>query len=60
MANIVRRDPFALDDLFDDLFKGFYVRPMRYPAETPEMQSIRMDVKEGDKVCCAMVIRPMH
>lgn len=49
MSNIVRREPFALDDLFDDLFKGFFVRPMRMPADMPDMQSIRMDVKEGEK-----------
>jgi HSP20 family protein len=48
MANIVRRDPFAIDDLFDDLMKGFFVRPVRYPGgETPVQ--IRMDVKEDDK-----------
>jgi HSP20 family protein len=49
MSNIVRRDPFALDDMFDDLFKGYLVRPLRYFGETPEMQMIKMDVKEGDK-----------
>lgn len=49
MSNIVRRDPFAMDELFDDLLKGYWVRPMRFPAEMPEMQSIRMDVKEDDK-----------
>ena len=49
MSNIVRRDPFAMDELFDDLLKGYWVRPMRFPTEVPEMQSIRMDVKEDDK-----------
>jgi HSP20 family protein len=49
MSNIVRRDPFAMDELFDDLLKGYWVRPMRMPMEMPEMQSIRMDVKEDDK-----------
>jgi HSP20 family protein len=49
MSNIVRRDPFAIDDMLDDLFKGYFVRPMRYSAEAPEMQMIKMDVKEGDK-----------
>ncbi|NTV95221.1 MAG: Hsp20/alpha crystallin family protein [Thiobacillus sp.] len=49
MANIARRDPFAVDDLFDDLMKGFFVRPMRYTgAEAPAVQ-IKMDVKEDDK-----------
>jgi len=49
MSDMVRRDPFAMEDLFDDLFKGYLVRPMRSTMETPAMQSIRMDVKEGDK-----------
>ncbi len=49
MANIVRRDPFAVDDLFDDLMKGFFVRPMRYQgSEAPTVQ-IKMDVKEDEK-----------
>ena len=47
MSNIVRRDPFAIDDMLDDFFKGYFVRPMRFPGEMPEMQMIRMDVKEG-------------
>ncbi|MGL1832944.1 Hsp20/alpha crystallin family protein [Rhodocyclaceae bacterium SMB388] len=41
MANIIRRDPF------DELFRGFFVRPVEYgsgvSAEAPEM---RVDVKE--------------
>lgn len=49
MSDMVRRDPFAMEDLFDDLFKGYLVRPMRSAMETPAMQSVRMDVKEGDK-----------
>lgn len=49
MSNIVRRDPFAIDDMLDDLFKGYFVRPMRYSGDMPEMQMIKMDVKEGDK-----------
>jgi HSP20 family protein len=48
MSNIVRRDPYAVDDLFDDLFKGFFARPMRFAGEQPEMQSIKMDVKEDN------------
>lgn len=51
MSNIVRRDPFAMDELFDDLMKGYWSRPMpmRWPKEMPDMQSIRMDMKEGEK-----------
>jgi HSP20 family protein len=48
MANIVRRDPFAVDDLFDDLMKGFFVRPVHYPGSDTPVQ-IKMDVKEDDK-----------
>ncbi len=42
MANIVKTDPF------DDLFRGFFVRPvdMGGPAEAPSM---RVDVKEGQE-----------
>ncbi len=49
MSNIVQRDPFAIDDMLDDLFKGYFVRPMRMSGEQSEMQMIKMDVKEGDK-----------
>jgi HSP20 family protein len=49
MSNLMRREPFAIDDLFDDMFKGFWVRPMHWPREVPEMESIRMDMEEGDK-----------
>lgn len=48
MANIARIDPF--NDLVDDLFKGFFVRPVAYgnglqPAEAPR---IRVDVAETE------------
>jgi HSP20 family protein len=49
MSNIVRREPFAIDDVLDDLFKGYWVRPMRLFGEKAETQMIKMDVKEGDK-----------
>lgn len=49
MSNLVRREPFAIDDMFEDLLKGFFVRPVRYPAEMPDMQMVKMDVKEGEK-----------
>lgn len=45
MANLTRYSP--LDEAFDDLFKGFFVRPMSFEA-APQVQ-IRMDVKEEDK-----------
>ena len=41
MANITRYDPF------DDLFKGFWMKPLPFPAET-ELK-MKIDVKEDDK-----------
>lgn len=49
MSNIVRREPFAIDEMLDDLFRGYFVRPMRLLGEQAEMQMIRMDVKENDQ-----------
>lgn len=49
MSNIVKRDPFELDEMFDNLMKGFYIRPMRLMAEMPEAQTIKMDLKETDR-----------
>ena len=51
MANVTRYDPFNLARVdpfgdLDDLFKGFFVRPMAFEGQ-PEMQ-IKMDVKEND------------
>jgi HSP20 family protein len=51
MANLTRYDPFSLArfDPFgdiDDLFKGFFVRPVLFEGQ-PQMQ-IRMDLKEDD------------
>lgn len=48
MSNVVRRDPYAIDDMLGDLFKGFFVQPMRHMGDMPEMQSIRVDMKEGE------------
>lgn len=45
MANLIRYNP--VDDAFDDLFRGFLMRPVRIEGQ-PEVQ-IRMDVKEDDK-----------
>ncbi|TCV85189.1 Hsp20/alpha crystallin family protein [Sulfurirhabdus autotrophica] len=47
MSNLVRRDPFALDDVFDDLFKGFFVRPVHFEGQ--QQVQIKTDVKEDDK-----------
>jgi HSP20 family protein len=51
MANLTRYDPFNLTRVdpfgeFDDLFKGFFVRPALLEGQ-PQMQ-IKMDVKEDD------------
>jgi HSP20 family protein len=45
MGNLVRFNP--VDDAFDDLFRGFFMRPVRMEG-APDVQ-IKMDVKEGDK-----------
>ncbi|MBU0592958.1 MAG: Hsp20/alpha crystallin family protein [Pseudomonadota bacterium] len=52
MADIIRKDPFSLSRVdpfsdLDDLFKGFFVRPMAFEGQT-QMQ-IKVDVKEDDK-----------
>lgn len=47
MANLTRYSPF--DDAFDDLLKGFFVRPVSYDDKTQPQVSIRMDVSENDK-----------
>ncbi len=48
MANLSRYTP--VDDAFDDLFRGFFMCPVRVGSmpEAPEMR-IKMDVKEDDK-----------
>jgi HSP20 family protein len=45
MANLTRFNP--VDDAFDDLFRGFFMRPVRLEGQ-PDIQ-IKMDVKEDDK-----------
>ncbi len=42
MATLTRFDPF------DDLFRGFFVRPVDFNTGTTQPPSIRMDVKEQD------------
>ena len=43
MANITRLDPL------DDLFRGFFVRPVDFNGSTQQPPTIKMDVKEqGD------------
>ncbi len=45
MANLARFNP--VDDAFDDLFRGFFMRPVRIEG-TPDLQ-MKMDVREDDK-----------
>ena len=47
MVNITRFTPF--DDTFDDLMRGFFVRPMTFEGAPAASPQIRMDVKEDDK-----------
>jgi HSP20 family protein len=42
MANVTRWDPF--EDSFDDLVKGFFLRPMRFEQQDPVR--VKVDVKE--------------
>jgi len=49
MANITRFDPF--NDLVDDLFKGFFVRPVSFEALAPlagDLPRMKVDVTEND------------
>ncbi|MDD2913770.1 MAG: Hsp20/alpha crystallin family protein [Gallionella sp.] len=45
MANILRYNP--ADDAFDDLFRGFFMRPVRFDGQQ-EVQ-VKIDVSEDDK-----------
>lgn len=45
MANISRYDPFG--DVFDDLLKGFFVRPVGYEGQAAAGR-IKIDVSEKD------------
>lgn len=45
MANILRYRP--IDDTFDDLFRGFFMRPVRFDRQQ-EIQ-LKLDVSEDDK-----------
>jgi HSP20 family protein len=47
MANITRFDPF--NDLVDDLFKGFFVRPVAYEGRAGEaLPRMKVDVAEDN------------
>ena len=44
MANVTRYDPF--NDLVDDLFKGFLVRPVAYEGRNEALPRLKVDVAE--------------
>lgn len=44
MANIATRDPF--NELVDDFFKGFFVRPVGYEAQAAVAPRMKVDVRE--------------
>ena len=44
MANISRYEPFG--DVFDDLLKGFFVRPVAYEGRPVAAAQIKIDVSE--------------
>jgi HSP20 family protein len=46
MANIARFDP--LNDIVDDLFKGFFVRPVSYAGGALEAPRMKVEVTEKD------------
>jgi HSP20 family protein len=47
MANVTRFDP--LNDLVDDLFKGFFVRPVAYEGRAGEvLPRMKVDVAESN------------
>ena len=45
MANITRFDPF--NDV-DDMFKGLFVRPMRFDVDLAPQMQVKMDVTKAD------------
>jgi HSP20 family protein len=47
MANVSRWDPY--EDSFDEVIKGFFLRPMRFEQQQQEPVRLKMDVKEDDK-----------
>lgn len=44
MANVTRFDPF--NDLVDDLFRGFFVRPVSYEGRGEVLTRVKVDVAE--------------
>ena len=48
MINVTRYTPF--DDSFDELLRGFFVRPMAFDGAPQAAQAIRVDVTEDERV----------
>lgn len=46
MVNVTRFTPF--DDSFDELLRGFFVRPMAFEGAPQSAQSFRVDVREDE------------
>src|SRR6185295_5332873 len=46
MANVTRFDPF--NELVDDLFKGFLVRPLAYEGRGEALPRMKVDVAESN------------
>jgi HSP20 family protein len=46
MANVTRFDPF--NDLVDDLFKGFLVRPVSYEGRGDVLPRVKVDIAESN------------
>ena len=46
MANITRYDPFG--DIFDDVMKGFFVRPLATVEQGETVRRMKIDVSEKD------------
>ena len=47
MVNLTRYSPF--DDTLDDLFRGFFVRPVSFEGHASGTGTFRVDVAENDK-----------
>lgn len=47
MVNLTRFSPF--DDTLDDLFRGFFVRPVSFEGHPSGAGTFRVDVSENDK-----------
>jgi len=45
MTAIKRYDPFSE---LDDMFKGFWLRPVRWDMDMPQQLQMKLDVKSGD------------